>query len=94
MSLPQRLPLPMMQTTWASQIDPVLQFAPNQGLLLLNVPLVVGSNVINHRLSRQQQGWIITDQTAAASIYRSQPFNSLTLTLVTDAITNVNLWVY
>lgn len=94
MSLPQKLPLPLMQTTWASQLDPVVNFPANQGILIKNQPLISGVTVINHKLQRTQQGWIIIDQDAQARIYRSQPFNTLTLTLTSDAATNISLWVF
>ena len=41
-----------------------------------------------------QQGWIISDQSAAASIYRSAAFNDLTLTLTSSAPCTINLVVY
>jgi hypothetical protein len=94
MALPKKLTLEQLQTKWPSQIDPVLNFAPNKGTLLTNIALVTGSNVINHKLGKTQQGWIVTDQTAAASLYRSAAFNNLTLTLTASAPTTVNLWCY
>ncbi len=92
--LPQKLPLDMMQTKWASQLNPVLSIPMLSGLMLQNVVLKSGDNVINHLLGRMQQGTIITDQTAASSIYRSKPFNSTTLTLNSSAACQVNLWVF
>lgn len=94
MALPQKLPLELMQTVWASELNPVIAFPPNNGILLKNIALSIGTNVINHRLSRMQQGWVLTDQDAAASIYRSQPLNKLTLTLTSDAACSISLWVY
>lgn len=94
MSLPQRLPIERMQTTWATQLDPVVNFAPNQGLLLKNIALDAGVNVVNHLLGKNMQGWIIIDQNASASIYRSQPMNNLTITLTSNAPVTVSMWVF
>lgn len=92
--LPLRLPWNLASDRWATYLDPVIQFAPNQGLLRKNVPLASGVNVINTLLGKQQQGWILIDQDGPATIYRSQPFNSLTLTLTSSAACNISLWVF
>ncbi len=94
MALPTQLPLDRMQTTWKSQIDPLLAVPMLAGIQLSNLVLKSGINVINTKLQRTQQGWMITDITAPAEIYRSQPFNSTTLTLTSSAATTINLWVY
>lgn len=86
--------LQLLQTRWASQINPVLSNKLVQGQLLENITLVTGANTINHLLSRQQVGWMLVDQDAAASVYRSQPLNNKTLTLTTDADVVVKLWVF
>jgi len=92
--LPLRLPWNLASDRWANIIEPVIQFPPNQGLLRKNVPLVIGDNVINTLLGKQQQGWIIIDQDAASQIYRSAPFNNLTLTLNSSAACNISLLVF
>jgi len=94
MSLPQKLPLELMQTKWASEINPVLKFPPINGVLLKNIALSIGDNSINHLLQRVQQGWVLTDQDASANIYRGKAFNSLTLTLTSDAVVNISIWCY
>ena len=86
--------LMLLETSWASQINPILNNPILNGLQLTNIVLNNGTNVINHKLQRTQQGWFITDQNGAASIYRSQPFNSTTLTLTSNASVAVNLWVF
>ena len=92
--LPLRLPWTLAQDRWSSDINPVLALPPNQGLLLPNVSLSSGVNIINHKLGKTQQGWILTDQQASADIYRSAPFNNLTLTLTSSADTMISLWVF
>lgn len=84
----------LMQTSWSSTINPVLSNPLSQGIFLKSVALISGVNVINHRLGRTQQGWVLTDANASASVYRSQPFNNLTLTLTSDAVVTVNLYVF
>ena len=94
MALPTQLPLDRMQTTWKSQIDPILSIPMLSGIQLNNIAIKSGINVINTKLQRTQQGWVITDITSPALISRSQPFNSTTLTLTSSAATTINLWVY
>lgn len=84
----------LLQTSWANSINPILINPLSDGIFLRNVPLINGVNVINHLLARKQQGWLITDQDALASLYRSQPFNDKTLTLTSNAVVNVNLYCF
>lgn len=86
--------LTLLQNRWASEINPVLRLPLTQGLTLNGISLISGVNVINHLLDRKQQGWIVTDIDGIAAIYRSQPFNSKTLTLTSNATVVVNLYVY
>lgn len=86
--------LDMMQNTWASALDPLLSNPLSNGIFLKNISLANGVTVINHLLSRQMQGWFITDINAAATIYRSQPLNAKTLTLTSNAVAIVNLYVF
>lgn len=90
---PDRI-LSMLQSQWASLLNPLLSNAVSKGNLLTGISLANGTTVINHLLDRNQQGWILTDVTGAAAIYRSQPFNSKTLTLTSNAAVTVNLLVY
>lgn len=92
--LPLRLPWTQAQDRWATIINPVLDNPNSNGLLLSNVTLKSGTNIINHTLGRQQQGWYVTDINSAAQIYRSTPLNSLTLTLFSSAPCVVGLWVF
>lgn len=84
----------LMQKTWASQLNPMLANALTAGSLIPNVVLTDGSTTFNHYLGRQMQGWIIVDQNAAASIWRSAPLNGTTLTLTSSAAVTVSLWVF
>lgn len=84
----------LLQSAWATQLEPVIEFSPNKGLILKGISLISGVNTINHRLGRKPQGYIITDMDAAATVYRSQPLNDLTLTLTSNAAANVAIWVF
>lgn len=86
--------LSQMQTQWGSQLNPILANPSSNMAILKNISLSTGTNVINHLLDRTQQGWIITDINAAVTIYRSQPFNDKTLTLVSSGAATVSLGVF
>jgi hypothetical protein len=98
-TLPQKLPLPQMQTQWASQLNPVLGNPLLNGQLLMNIPLKGSGDttVINHGLGRILTGWIIVGIDGEASIWTNQSKNQrpqLTLQLVSTMPVNVNLWVF
>lgn len=84
----------LMQTAWKAALTPIIQNEINQGILLQDITLQIGDNVINHLLTRAQKGWMITDINGVASIYRSQPLNDRTLTLNSSAVVTVSIWVF
>lgn len=86
--------LMLLQTKWSSILNPLLSNPITQGILLKNISLKNGSNVINHLLGQSPQGWQIIDIDASANIYRSAPFNDLTLTLTSSAACLVSLYVF
>lgn len=88
------LTLSLIQTKWKSVIDPVVKNPANSSILLRNITLKVGANVINHRLGKDMTGWQIVDINGAAQIYRSNELNDLTLTLTSDAAVTVSLLVF
>lgn len=83
-----------LQSRWSTILTPIINIPLNSGLLLTGVELVIGANVVNHMLGRQMKGWIIADQDAVATIYRSAAFNSVNLTLTSSAVVTVNIWVF
>lgn len=91
--LPLKLPWELAQNRWSSQLNPILA-NPLNGISIIQVALVAGVNVINHKLGKVQQGWIFTDIDAAITAYRSAPFNNLTLTLTCSGPANVNIGVF
>lgn len=89
--------LSLMQTRWASQLNPLLSAPLANAALLRNVAISTGSNTINHKLGRKLQGWCITRIRSAAQIYDEQDGNAranLTLTLVSDADCIIDLLVF
>lgn len=95
--LPQQLDWQLAQNKWASIIDPVIGSPANNSIILKNIALATGNNVINHKLGRNLQGWQIIRKRAAADIYDTQDTNqmpNLTLTLVSDAPVTVDIEVY
>lgn len=84
----------LMQQRWASQLNPVLANLLVQGFLLKNISLINGVTTFNHYLDKQMTGWQVVDQDAPADFFRSQPLNSQTLTLTSDAAVTVNIWVF
>lgn len=89
--------LSMMQTRWASIINPVLGNPLVDGAVLKQVALTSGSNVVNHKLGRKLQGWFITRLRAASDIYDTQDSNTipeLTLQLEASADATVDIYVF
>lgn len=84
----------LLQKQWGSQLNPLLANILMGGELLKNISLINGATTFNHYLGKQMTGWILTDQDSAASIYRSAPLNSQTLTLTSDASVVVSMWVF
>lgn len=87
----------LMQTRWASVIEPLLSNPIVNGAVLRQVSLVSGANVINHKLGRKLQGWLLARKRGAAEIYDTQDSNNmpnLTLTLTSDAVVSVDLYVW
>jgi len=94
MSLPQQLSLQSMQTQWAQQLNPVVANPSNNPVVLQNVKLSAGNNVINHKLGRVPIGCNVCFQNAAATFYYPQSFTSLQLTINASADVTVNLQVF
>lgn len=95
--LPQQLPLEQLQPKWAAILNPVIANPITSGLQLDNIELTIGNNVINHKLGRKLQGYMIVRKNGQAGIFDTQGSNQmpqLTLNLTSDADVLVSLWVY
>ncbi len=89
--------LHMMQTRWASALDPMLACLLMQGRLVRNVDLINGVTEVNHKLGRKLIGWVLTRKPGSADIYDNQDTNSrpaLTLSLTSDTDITVDIWVF
>lgn len=86
--------LMLMQSNWSAQLNPVLSNPMTNASILKGIVLATGANVINTRLGTKAQGWFITDIDAAVTVYRSAPFNNLTLTLTSSGPATINLAVF
>lgn len=86
-----------MQTAWATQLNPIIELPMNQGILLKGINLSTGNNVINHKLGRALQGWVISRPRAAATVFEPLTVNNtpkLTLNLTSSAPVIIDLWVF
>jgi len=92
--LPQKLNWEMAQTKWAQELNPLLRNQLIQGVLISNISITTGVNVINNMLSRNQIGFIITDINAPVTLYRSQPLNDKTLTLTASGPCQISVWCF
>lgn len=80
----------------ASAMTPALTSQIVDGVLVSKA-LIVGTNVVDHKLGRRILGWIPVRVRGAVNIYDSNDSNSTperTLVLVSDAAVTVDLWVF
>jgi hypothetical protein len=66
-------------------------------VLLKNLSLSSGINLVQHKLGRKIQGWIVVRQRADARIWDDQDNNvnvTTTLKLETSAAVEVDLWIF
>jgi hypothetical protein len=96
--LPQELDWDDADNRWAAIIEPIITNPANNSLILKNVALTTGTNVINHKLGRNLQGWNPTRiRGVSATFYDLQDSNQtpqLTLILVSSATVTVDLVVF
>ena len=83
-----------MQNQWGAILNKLLTLPLTDGVAVPGVVVASGANAINHKLGRKPQGWFTTDTNAAVTLYRSQPFDPLTLTLTSSGAATISLWVY
>ena len=89
--LPQKLPYDLLQTKWASALNPVLKNPIVNGVLSQQITLTTGNNIVNHRLGRPLTGWYITRMRGVfAQVYDTQDSNQTPeLTLLLNSSGNV-----
>lgn len=87
----------LLQNKWASILNPIISNQSIQSIILPNIALTAGLNIVNHKLGKKLTGWRIVRLRAAASIYDTQDTNSrgdLTLQLVSSAPVVCDLEVF
>lgn len=86
----------LLQTAWASQINPVLANPLVNGIFQKNVVLTPGINVINHKLGRALQGYVITGMHNIFSQIFDTTSNTpnLTLNLNSSVATSIDLYCF
>ena len=96
--LPQKLPYDLMQTQWASIINPVLKNPIVNGVLSQQIKLTTGNNIVNHKLGRNLTGWYITRMRGSfVQVYDTQDSNQspeLTLLLNSSGNCTIDLFCF
>ncbi len=95
MPLSAKLPWELANPKWAAELNPILALPILNGNLLTNISLAASVPLaINHLLPRMPQGWILIDNTADTSVWRTRDFSQYTITLEASADTTISLWVF
>lgn len=94
MQLPTKLQPDMQTTKWKSLLDPLLINPLNNVIILKNVELASGNNIVSHKLGKKPQGWLIVDIDAASIIYRYQESTDVFLYLNSSAAATISLGVF
>lgn len=93
--LSTKLPWELAQTKWASILNPIIALPILSGNIIQDITLIATKpNAINHLLQRRPQGWMITDKTTNANVWRVAPFTGTTITLESDIDTMIDLYVF
>lgn len=93
--LSSNLPWELANNLWAQSLNTVMLNPLLQGKIITAISLLATTPlVINHGLGRTLVGWLLTDNTANAVVWRTSPINSQTITLEASATTTISLWVF
>lgn len=89
MSLPQfntqDRSLTLLQSRWASQLDPIVENPLLKGVILRGVSLAIGDNTVDHKLQRKPQGYIVVRTLIAASQIFEKESSMPTLNIVLNS---------
>ncbi len=95
MQLSTKLPWELAQTKWSSILNPILALPMLNGNQVDGIKLLANTpQAINHLLQRLPQGWFLFDNTADTAVWRTEAFNSLTITLESSLDTTISIWVF
>lgn len=89
--------LQLLQNRWSTIINPVLLLPQNSSIILTNIHLSVGDNIIPHKLNRNLLGWQTCRLRAWSQIYDKQDSNpnpEIFLYLNSSADTHIDLVVF
>lgn len=95
--LPKMQTLDQLQSKWPAILNPIIKNPSNNSNILKNIKLTTGTNVINHGLGQNLQGWNPIRIRSSATFYDQQDSNQmpdLTLVLVSSADVVIDLEVY
>lgn len=89
--------LALMQSSWGALLNPLLANPVLNGIILSNVSLAIGDNMISHKLDRKLIGWQIIRLRGPATIYDKQDSverPNQFLKLNSNAIVKIDLYVF
>lgn len=96
-SLSPKLPWELANPKWAAALNPVIGNPLMSGNRLTNISVASGANVINHKLGRTLQGYLVVLNSASVTFYDSQASNQtpeLTLILNASGTATISLYVF
>ena len=97
MQLSTKLPFDLLLTQWSQAINPVLNSPIATPIILSDITLTSGVNVINHTLGQKLQGYVVVMKSASSDIFDMQntnPSPQRTLILNASAPVTVSLLVF
>jgi hypothetical protein len=86
--------IPILMPKWKSQLDPVIAGSIASGVQVSHVSLSNTPTVVPHTLGQVPKGWVVSDLSDNAVVYRASPMTSSSVTLVATAPCVVSLWIY
>lgn len=93
--LPRGLPWGQANAQWPATLNPVIANPLVNGQQINLIVLTANTpRDVSHSLGQLPKGWIVVNQDAAASVFKSQPFNAKTITLEANANVTVSIWIY
>lgn len=96
-NLSPKLEWPLANPKWAATLNPILANPVVNGNLLPSMRVVTGLNVINHKLGRKLQGYMVVLNNTAVTFYDGQDINQypdMTLALYASGAATISLYVF
>lgn len=85
----------LLQDAVDKALTPVLNVPLIDGVLLKNVSIATGLNIVNHTLGREPLGWIVVDKNSSATVYRqTSAIPDRTLNFVASGSGVFSFWVF